>query len=181
MSMIQPLSGDNSVLGSCLISGGGSISILTTSGYVSSSEIGWQMRNSPFLDQVLAIIRAQADRLILQIVQGPNQSDGLALRPHQDRMGHGGCFFFFFAAQKSAIAGFRRAQNNVLALSEIVVGVNSVEFFLPTVGDELFLFLLIARPHFRLHLAAERFDSGRGEHSLGRSADSHVKIDLAFR
>jgi hypothetical protein len=36
------LSGDNSVLGSCLISGGGSISILTTSGYVSSSEIGWQ-------------------------------------------------------------------------------------------------------------------------------------------
>src|SRR5262249_61576696 len=107
MSMIQPLSGDNSVLGSCLISGGGSISILTISGYVSSSEIGWQMRNPPFLDQVLAIIRAQADRLILQIVEGPNQSDGLALRPHQDRMGQGGFFFCVLREQNARVVASR--------------------------------------------------------------------------
>jgi hypothetical protein len=105
MSMIQPLSGDNSVLGICLISGGDSMSILTTSGYVSSREIRRQNRNplstprtgkqipglwGPDLDQVFPVIGAQAERFVLQVVQGPNHPHRLAFCPHQNRVGNCG-------------------------------------------------------------------------------------------
>src|SRR5436853_2484028 len=75
MSMIQPLSGDNSVLGICLISGGDSVSMLTTSSYVSSREIGRQNGNpvsdpeepeaipgiASDLDQVFPVVGAEAE------------------------------------------------------------------------------------------------------------------------
>ncbi len=38
------------------------------------------------LDKMFAIVRAQPDRLVVQIMQGPNQPDGLAFRPHQNRI-----------------------------------------------------------------------------------------------
>jgi hypothetical protein len=36
------------------------------------------------LNKVLAIIGAQPNRFILQIVQGADHSDGFAFRPHQE-------------------------------------------------------------------------------------------------
>ena len=42
---------------------------------------------------------------------------------------------------------------------------------------KLLAFLLVARPHLALHVAAETFDSRRRQDRFGRAADAHVKID----
>src|ERR1700737_2772563 len=91
MSMIQPLSGDNSVFGICLISGGGSMSILNKSKGGCRAErfsffdrikritprfhsiYSWPFFNSfnsvlVFSDQMFAVVGAQPDRFVLQIV-----------------------------------------------------------------------------------------------------------------
>src|SRR5438046_7221083 len=101
MSMIQPLSGDNSVFGICLISGGISLDFAQTEAVLSSrlnhglhgfKRIAERGSISPLpyprhphgprskLDQVLAVVRAQSDGFVLQIVQGPDHADGFALR-----------------------------------------------------------------------------------------------------
>ena len=65
-------------------------------------------------------------------------------------------------------------------MGEIVRRENVLEVLFIAVDDEFFALFLIARPHFALHLAAETFDPRRRQHSFGRTADAHVKIDIGF-
>ena len=130
---------------------------------------------------MLAIVGAQPDRLVLQIVRGANEPDRLALRAHQDRMRDRACALRFHAAQERAVADSGRAEDNVLPVRQIVGEEDAAEIFFVPVGDQLFALLVIARPHHALHVAAEAFDPGRREHRFGRTADAHVKIDPALR
>src|SRR5258705_13069622 len=70
---------------------------------------------------VLAIIRPKPNRLNLQVVPGSNKTYGFALRSHEDRVGdcrdaaarpHSG--------KKRAVTDAGRAENDVLAVGEIV-------------------------------------------------------------
>src|SRR5439155_239067 len=62
--------------------------------------------------------------------------------------------------QQRAVADSGRAENDVLAIRQIVRRIDAVEIFFVAVGDQLFPLLLVARPHFALHIAAETFDPG---------------------
>src|SRR5438552_13876556 len=99
MSMIQPLSGDNSVFGICLISGGISLDFVQTEAVLSSrlnhgfkriaergsiSPLPYPRHPRSRLDQMLAVVGAQSDGFVLQIMQGPDHADSFALRPHQN-------------------------------------------------------------------------------------------------
>ena len=125
----------------------------------------FEIRNSNFeLDKMFSIIRSEPDRLVVQIVKGADQANGFALGPHQNRTGDRSGALRFHPAQQGAVTDPGRAENNVFALGEIVSGINFVQILFPTVGDQLFLFLLVPWPHFRLHFAAETFDSCGSEH-----------------
>lgn len=102
--MMQPLSGESSVLGICLISGKCLLSILNkSSGAVEQIKprITRPRRDARFksigsffssayrlLDEMFAIIRAQADGFALQVVPRANETDGFAFRAHQDGVSH---------------------------------------------------------------------------------------------
>ena len=74
-----------------------------------------------FLDPMLAIIGAQSDGFLLQIVRGADEANRLALRPHQNGMRNRRARpFGFNAAQKRAVADAGRAKNDVLAVGEII-------------------------------------------------------------
>ena len=77
VSMTAPLSGDNSVFGICLISG--DFSDL-------NKRSQCRERGPNQLYQMLALVRAQPDRFVLQIVCRANKAHSLALRAHQNGM-----------------------------------------------------------------------------------------------
>src|ERR1043165_7063875 len=78
--------------------------------------------------------------------------------------------------KQGAVADASSAKNDVLAIGQIVCRIETLEIFLPTVSNQFLSFLLIARPHFALHVATETLDAGRCEHRFRRTADAHVKI-----
>ena len=72
-------------------------------------------------NQVLAIIGAEPDRFCLQIVPRPNETHGLALGTHEDRMRDGrDAAVGPHAAQQRAVADPSRAEKDVLAVSQII-------------------------------------------------------------
>src|SRR6266536_1970508 len=115
-------------------------------------------------DQMLALIGAEANRFVLQIVHGANQADSFALRPHQNRMGDGSCAFGFYAAQKRAVANPSRAKDDVFSVRQIIGEKDALEIFFAAISDELLALLLVAWPHFALHIAGETCDPRRREH-----------------
>ena len=72
-------------------------------------------------NQVLAIIGAEPDRFCLQIVPRPNETHGLALGTHEDRMGNGrDAAVSTHPAQERAVADAGCAEKNVLAVREVI-------------------------------------------------------------
>jgi hypothetical protein len=70
---------------------------------------------------VFAIIRPKPDRLYLQVVPGSNKAYGFALRSHQDRVGdcrHAATRSH--TGEKRAVTDAGRAENDVLAMGEVV-------------------------------------------------------------
>ena len=80
--------------------------------------------------------------------------------------------------QQRAVADSGCAEDDVLAIGQIVCRIDAVEIFFVALGDQLFSLLVVAWPHFALHVAAERFDPGSREHRFGGTADAHVKINV---
>src|SRR4051794_948355 len=112
MSMMQPLSGESSVLGICLISGEGLMSILH------ESARGCRVAK---LNPMLALIGAQPDRFLLQIMLRANQANGPAFRSHQYRVRFRNSRRpRFYSAQQRAVTDAGRAKDDVLAVGQIV-------------------------------------------------------------
>src|SRR5438045_9023002 len=78
--------------------------------------------------------------------------------------------------QECAVANSGGAKEDVLAVSQIVCRIDALEIFFVTVGDQFLSFLLIARPHFALHVATATLDSRRREHRFRPTADAPAHI-----
>ena len=100
------------------------------------------------LNCVFALVRAEPDRLGLQIVSRADEAHGLAFRAHQNGMRRGLCPLTFHAAQERTIADSGRAKNNVFAVGQIIRRENAIQTFFVAIIDEFLPFLFIARPHF---------------------------------
>ena len=86
----------------------------------------------------------------------------------------------FYSPEERAIADSSRAKNNVFALSEVISPEDTLQILFVAIRDQLLSFLFIAWLHFALHLATEAFDPRCRQHRFWRTADSHIKIDIAF-
>src|SRR6476661_7549456 len=70
---------------------------------------------------VFAIIRPKPDRLYLQVVPGSNKTYGFALRSHEDRVSDcRDAAARSHTGKKRAVADAGRAENDVLAMGEVV-------------------------------------------------------------
>ena len=70
---------------------------------------------------MFAIIRPEPNRFHLQIVSRANETHGLALGTHEDRMGNGrDAAVSSHTGQQRAVADPGRAEKNVLAVSQII-------------------------------------------------------------
>src|ERR1043166_9824429 len=78
--------------------------------------------------------------------------------------------------EERAIADSCRAKNNVLTIGEVICRIDAVEILFVTISDQFLSLLVIARPHFALHVATETFDSRGREYRFWRTANAHVKI-----
>src|SRR5437667_9199923 len=97
-------------------------------------------------NQVLAIIGAEPDRFCLQIVSRPDETHGLALGAHEDRMRDGrDAAVGPHTAQQRAVADPGRAEEDVLAVSQVISRKNAAQIFLITGVDQFFSFLFITR------------------------------------
>ena len=104
---------------------------------------------------MLAIIRPEPNRFHLQIVPRANETHGLTLGAHEDRMRNGGdAAVGSHTAQQRAVADPSRAEKDILAVRQIVGRKDAVQIFLVAVVDQALSFLFITRPHFALHIAA---------------------------
>ena len=83
------------------------------------------------------------------------------------------------AAQHRAVADPGRAKDNVLPVRQIVREKDAVQIGLVPGRNERLAFLVVARPHHALHVAAETLDSSGREHGFRRAADAHIKINPA--
>src|SRR4029077_19842276 len=93
---------------------------------------------------VFAIIRPQPDRLYLQVVPGSNETYGFALRSHQDRVGdcrHAAARSH--TRQKRAVADPGRAENDVLAIRQIVRRIHAIDILFMAVGDQALSLLFV--------------------------------------
>ena len=86
---------------------------------------------------MLAIVGAQPDRLVLEIVRSADEAHGLALRPHQDRIRDRVGSLRFHASQERAVADAGRAKDDVLSIREVVGEEDASEILLVAIGDEL--------------------------------------------
>ena len=87
----------------------------------------------------------------------------------------------FHSPQQRAVADSSRTKNNIFAVGQVVGRKDALEIFFAAIIHQFLSFLLVARPHLALHFASETFDSRRGQHRFWRTANAHVKIDVAFR
>ena len=70
---------------------------------------------------VFAIVRSKPDRFYLQVVPGSNKTYGFALRSHEDRVGDcRDAAARSHTGEKRAVADAGRAENDVLAVGEVV-------------------------------------------------------------
>src|SRR5207253_3071366 len=83
-------------------------------------------------NQVLAVIGAEPDGFVLQVVRGADEPDGFAFCAHQNGMGNGVGTFPPDATQKRAVADSGRAKDNVLPVGQIVGHINAIEIFFAT-------------------------------------------------
>src|SRR6266487_175750 len=160
MSIIQPLSGDNSVFGICLI-GGGFFSHLNKWRSSCRAErfdelnlvlvimLLLELNDSRhpaslviLSDHVLAIIGAEADRLCLQIVGRTDEAHGLAFRAHQNGMRSGLGALPFYAAQERTITDPGCTKDDVFAIGQIVGRKNAVQIFFVAIIDQFLSFLV---------------------------------------
>src|SRR5437667_12412932 len=83
--------------------------------------------------------------------------------------------------QECAVANSGCAKKDVLAVGQIVCRIDAFEIFFVTVGDQFLPLLLIARPPFTLHVAAETFDCRHREHRLPPPSAPPATIDARSR
>src|SRR4029434_6198552 len=96
---------------------------------------------------------------------GSNKPYGFAFRSHEDRVRN--CRHATarsYNREKLAIADTGCAENDVLAIRQVVRCIYAVEIFFVAVGDQAFSLLFIAWPHSALHVSSEAFNRSRGEH-----------------
>ena len=80
--------------------------------------------------------------------------------------------------KKRAVADAGRAENDVLAIRQIVRRIYAIEIIFIAVGDQALSLLFVAWSHSALHVSTEAFDRSRRQHRLGRTTDAHVKINV---
>ena len=56
--------------------------------------------------------------------------------------------------KKSAVADSGRAENDILAIRQIVRCINAVEILFVAFGNQAFSLLFVARPHSALHVSS---------------------------
>jgi len=83
--------------------------------------------------------------------------------------------------KKRAVADPGRAENDVLAICQIVCRIDAIEILLMAISNQAFSLLFVARPHSALHIATEAFDRSRGKDCFGRTTNAHVEIDVRLR
>src|SRR6266567_1920922 len=88
------------------------------------------------LNCVFALVRAEPDRLGLQIVSRADEADGLAFRTHQNGMRRGLCPLSFHPAQERTIADSGRAKNNVFAVGKVISRENATQTFFVAIIDK---------------------------------------------
>src|SRR5207253_4083933 len=187
--MTQPLSGESSVLGTDFISDG--FLLISTKGKLRveqgksckkraaqnrghrpglqgegsiTSKIMSMSRSTvrgAELNAGFAVGGAEADGFLRKIVAGPDETDGTAFGPHQNRMGDGGRALGTDAPQKRAIADTGGAKDDVFSVGQIIGGINAIDFFFVTLLDQFLAFFLVTRPHFALHIPPETLDPRR--------------------
>ena len=85
---------------------------------------------------MLAIIGAQPDRLVLEIVRRAYETHGLAFRAHQDRVGDCVRPLRLYTAEERTVANPGCAKDNVISVRKVVGEKDAIKIVLEPVGDE---------------------------------------------
>src|SRR5207244_109539 len=153
--MTQPLSGESSVLGICLISEGFFLfqqrescvsskeslfgrrlicsrrlrTRVTDPGYRGGLDHEHQQYEYRGLNAGFAVGGAEADGFLRKIVAGPDETDSAAFCPHQNRMGDGGRALGADPAQDRAIAAAGGAADDAVSVGQITGVINALALF----------------------------------------------------
>ena len=83
--------------------------------------------------------------------------------------------------KKGAVTDPGCAENDVLAIGQIVCRIYAIQILFMAFGNQAFSLLVVARLHSALHIATEAFDGSRSQYRFGRTADAHIQIDIGLR
>ena len=134
------------------------------------------LRISTCSNRMLAVVRAQTDGLVLQIVRGARMKRTVLLLARIRIEWVMALWPCDLTPRKSALSLMPVAQKMMFFpfARSSAIKTRSRSFSCPS-SIRLLALLIVARPHHALHVAAEAFDAGGGEHGFGRTADAHDK------